>query len=52
MAAIWVFKTREGGVGLLRILEGTENPLSITLEYKLMRTRANSFAVKLMPEGL
>jgi hypothetical protein len=31
----WVFKTREGSVGLLQIVEPVKDPGSITFQYRL-----------------
>ena len=33
---VWAFKTREGAMGLLQVLEGTANPQSLTFRYKLV----------------
>jgi RNA polymerase sigma factor (sigma-70 family) len=36
-SVIWAFKTREGAIGLLQVLEGSANPQSLTLRYRLIK---------------
>ncbi len=33
----YVFQTREGGRGLLQVLSGTDNPQTLTIQYKLIK---------------
>jgi hypothetical protein len=35
--AVWLFKTREGGTGILQITGFTENPRGVKLRYKLVQ---------------
>jgi preprotein translocase subunit SecD len=36
-SAMWFFKTREGGMGLLQIIGFTENPRGVKIRYKLVQ---------------
>jgi serine/threonine protein kinase len=38
-ATTWLFKTREGGVGVLQITGFTDNPRGVKLRYKLVQTQ-------------
>ena len=33
----WAFKTREGGVGILQLLDNAKSPETLTIRYKLVR---------------
>ena len=35
--ATWLFKTREGGMGLVQITGFTENPRAVKIRYKLVQ---------------
>ena len=39
---VFAFKTREGGVGLLQILESTDNPPRVKIRYKLVQTTSST----------
>jgi hypothetical protein len=41
LPATWVFRTREGGLGLLQITGFTENPRGVKLRYKLVQDPAS-----------
>ncbi|MDD5138642.1 MAG: serine/threonine-protein kinase [Verrucomicrobiales bacterium] len=41
-SALWFFKTREGGMGILQITGFTENPRGVKLRYKLVQTSADA----------
>jgi hypothetical protein len=36
--ATYVFKTREGGLGILQLTDFTESPRSVKIRYKLVQT--------------
>jgi hypothetical protein len=39
-SATWLFRTREGGKGLLRIIGRSEDPPGVRIRYKLVRVSA------------
>jgi hypothetical protein len=41
-SAMWFFKTREGGMGILQITGFTENPPGVKIRYKLVQQSTNS----------
>jgi len=48
-SAMWFFKTREGGEGILQILGFTENPRGVKIRYKLVQ---NGNATEINPDVL